>query len=88
MQKRVKTSWIDTRTASRSECHTAFQTERARICRDITRLYTDVQSTNANRFPDDPIVISLDFREDLKEFDAWTVARRNEFNYPKPDQPG
>ncbi len=78
----MRTKTIDTREASKAECHVAFQQERRRILRDITRLHTDVKSINENRFTDDPILISLDFREDLKEFDAWTVHQRNEFNYP------
>jgi hypothetical protein len=78
-----KTVVIDTRTASRTECHMAFQQERQRILQDITRLHTDVQSINQNRFPDYPIEIVFDFTEDLKEFDAWTAAQKNQWNYPE-----
>lgn len=77
-----RTKTIDTRTASREDCHAAFQQARQGILREITRLHTDVKSINENRFTDDPILILLDFRDDIAEFDAWTVHQRNEFNYP------
>lgn len=79
-------TFINMMTAPPGLVKEAFIYEREKILRQITRLKVDLESANQNRFKDDPIHLSLDFREGIAAFDALTVDQQNAFNYPDDEE--
>lgn len=65
-----KSLWDDIRTAPRPFLAAAFAQRRGGILGDCLQLKTDVDSFNKNRSTEEPIQMSWDFTEDLREIEA------------------
>lgn len=62
--------WADLRTAPRKHIEIALKQRRQQIVGDCKQLKVDSDSFNDNRFPENPIQIHFDFRDDLAEIEA------------------
>lgn len=73
----AKEYWIDIRNCTREQAHLAFQQERMRLVRTVIRdLWNSVESYNANQNKGEPIPMSFNFTNDMKEMDASEKIRK------------
>lgn len=59
--------WVDMLDAGRNEMHAAFQLRRQQTSGDVKQLVTDVDSYNDNYNKGVPILISVDFTDDVAD---------------------
>ena len=63
-----KMVWIDMTKAPRDQVEQCFLGQRDEIIARIIRFQGELQSYNENRFIDNPIIMSMDFTEQLDKF--------------------
>lgn len=72
-----QTRWNSRRHGGRSFLEMSAVQQREQIVGHCRRLKVDVDSLNDNRWPENPIQMSFDFRPDLAELEAGEQAERD-----------
>jgi len=74
----MKQVWIDMTKAPREQVKACFEQQRDEIMMRIIRFQGEMESYNRERFEDNPIILSLDFTDQLDKYLGADEAEKTE----------